>query len=279
MTDSELFARAFLKWAGGKAKSFDTISIHLPDKFRFYFEPFVGGGAMFFGLAAQKRFEHAVLGDMNQALIHAYTTIRDAPQDLIDMLGSFPITKEYFDGLRTLHPDTLDALECAAWIIFLNKTCFNGLFRVNKAGFFNVPWGKYANPKTCDVENINACNQVLKDLATIVRGDFEVTTEQAKTGDVVYFDPPYIPLSKTSNFTGYQADGFGQKEQERLAKYFRTLVQDRGVHAVLSNSDTEMTRDLYAGFEQHVVPVKRAINSKGTGRGAVNELIVVGKRS
>ncbi len=269
----------FVKWAGGKSQIFEQVSTHIPSTFRKYFEPFVGGGAMFYGLAAQNRFLGATLADTNSALVSAYITIRDNPDDLIGMLQALPITKEIFEGLRKQHPDTLTPLERAAWLIYLNKTCFNGLFRVNQSGFFNAPWGKYVNPKVCDVENLKAVSALLNHFKVDVQhGDFEATTANAGPDDVVYFDPPYIPLSKTSNFTSYQAGGFGMAEQERLATYFRNLV-DKGVHVVLSNSDTELTRALYEGFEMHVVQARRSVNSKGTGRGVVNELVLVGRRS
>ncbi len=277
MTSNTNVAGPFVKYAGGKTQLFEQIASYLPLTCKTYREPNIGGGAMFFGLAAQNRFEHAIISDTNSALIAAYTIIRDEPEGLINTLREMPLTKEFFDGLRKLHPDELTPMERAAWILFLNKTCFNGLYRVNKAGFFNVPWGKYKNPNVCNVEKLLACSAVLQK-TTILHADFEETTRDAVPGDVVYFDPPYIPLTKTSNFTGYQADGFGQKEQERLATHFAKLA-DRGVHVVLSNSDTEMSRQLYAGFEMHVVQAKRNVNNDGTKRGPVNELIVVGNRT
>jgi DNA adenine methylase len=275
-------AQPFIKWAGGKRQLLPALSEILPRRMKTYYEPFLGGGAVFFHLAAEGRFERAVLNDWNRELIDCYRVIRDFPDDLIrkllDHMSNEWNTASYFDTIRAQKPEGLDPAERAARMIYLNKTCFNGLYRVNKRnGQFNVPFGRYKNPTLFNEQNLRACSQVLNRLAALHTGDFVNAVETAGEGDVVYFDPPYVPLSVTSNFASYTSDGFSINDHHRLAALFRELFE-KGVAIVLSNSDTEIVRALYQGFEMHPVQAKRHINSKADGRGPVGELIIVGRR-
>lgn len=273
-------ARPFVKWAGGKRQILDRLMATLPKMIPkgTYFEPFVGGGALFFGLAAQQRFQHAVLNDANQELIGCYQAIRSFPEDLIGQLGRWSVDKETFTEVRAMLPADLSPVRRAARTMYLNKTGFNGLYRVNKAGQFNVPFGKWKHvPKVLDAPNIRACSVVLNRFASLHCQDFTEVVDQAGPGDAVYFDPPYVPVSATANFRSYTSDGFDLDDQHRLAASFRQL-SDRGVYVMASNSDTEIVRSLYEGFEMQELRAKRCINSKGGKRGPVGELLITGAR-
>lgn len=275
-------AHPFVKWAGGKSQLLDRLIAVLPSQVSTYYEPFTGGGAMFFALAAQKRFQRAVLNDCNRELINTYQVIRDAPADLIAALQK--LRSEYatdpkgiFLRERAKDPQELIPTSRAARFIFLNRTGFNGLYRVNKSGQFNVPFGRYDNPRILDEDNIRACSEVLGRSVEILSEDFSAIVSEAKAGDLVYFDPPYVPLSTTANFASYTSGGFTINDQYRLALCFKELVQ-RGVMVVASNSDTATVHELYEGFELLPVAARRNINSKGNLRGPVGELIIVGRR-
>ena len=270
-------ARPFLKWAGGKTQILDKLLAILPDKIGTYHEPFVGGGAVFFALAARDRFQRVVLNDFNQELMDCFRAIRDFPEDLIEQLALLPLSKEFFLKLRAKMPHDFGPTRRAGRMIYLNKTGFNGLFRVNKKGEFNVPWGKYKNPTILDADNIRACSVVLNRFVSLLSVDFATAVEGAMPGDVVYLDPPYVPLNATSNFSSYTTDGFTLDDQHRLAACFRELVE-KGVCVWASNSDTETTRELYKGFEIHQIQARRCINSKGDKRGFIHELLIVGRR-
>lgn len=279
-------AHPFIKWAGGKSQLVPTIREVLPPKIRTYHEPFLGGGALFFALAAEKRFERAVLNDWNRELVDTYRVVRDFPEELVDRLRKMEETygeapKTMYEAWRNPDPHLAELMSGpihrAGRFIFLNKAGFNGLYRVNKQGVFNVPWGKKLKVRTFDEANIHACAAALNEAVSIRQGDFVQAVEGAREGDVVYFDPPYVPVNATSDFTSYTSDKFGMNDQCRLAALFRQLA-DRGVAVMLSNSDTPAVRALYAGWEMIEVRMKRHINSKGTGRGAVGELIVVSRR-
>jgi DNA adenine methylase len=286
MATKSTAARPFLKWAGGKTQLLPAIAEILPRHIETYFEPFLGGGAVFFHMAAQERFKRAVLNDWNQDLIGCYRIIQEAPDEILrklrDHMANEWNTDAYFKSIRLQKPADLDPVARAARMIYLNKTCFNGLFRVNKSGQFNVPFGKYKNPALFNEQNLRACSEVLRTRgATLFTGDFAApefgeAIAKAGPGDAIYFDPPYVPLSATSNFANYTADGFGLDDQHRLAAFFKILV-DKGAFVVLSNSDTEVVRSLYAGYEMYPVQAKRAINAKADGRGAVGELLIVGR--
>jgi DNA adenine methylase len=275
-------ARPFIKWVGGKTQLLGQLTAILPDRIRTYYEPFVGGGALFFALANQKRFKRAVLNDWNSELIDLYKSIRDFPDELLGALQK--LKADYQQDAQTTYyrerqrdAKALTPLDRAARFMFLNKTGFNGLYRVNKSGGFNVPMGKYTNPKIVDEENLRACSQVLNRFLVLTSKDFSEVIKEAQPGDAVYFDPPYVPVTATSNFTSYTSDGFTLDDQYRLVAGFKQLVES-GVAVVASNSDTPLVRDLYAGFEIHCVQARRNINSKGDKRGAVGELVIVGRQ-
>jgi DNA adenine methylase len=270
-------AKPFVKWAGGKAQLADAIVLLLPPKIATYYEPFLGGGAVFFTLAQEKRFTRAVLNDTNEELIGVYRAIRDFPSDFIGQVHQIKYDKEVFYGLRALDPMKLSPVRRASRMVYLNKTGFNGLYRVNKDNKFNVPFGKHKGvPKVIDSENILACSEVLNRYAALYTKDFATAVEEAVPGDAVYFDPPYVPLTATANFASYTSDGFTSDDHYRLAACARELIK-KGVFVVLSNSDTPFVRDLYEGFELNEVMARRAINSKADRRGPVGELLIVGR--
>jgi len=272
-------ARPFLKWAGGKHQLLPQLLNIFPRQCGTYYEPFVGGGSVFFEVASRKRinFGRAVLNDANQELIDCYQAVRSFPRDLILQLKRWEVNKETFHRVRSMQPEDLSPARRAARMIYLNKVCFNGLYRVNKQGQFNSPFGRWPRPpRPLDAPNLLSCSAVLNRYAALYNQDFAQAVLDAQEDDLVYFDPPYVPLNPTSNFTSYTKDGFYQQDQERLALLFRQLVA-RGVKVILSNSDTPLVRELYHGFEMHEVLVRRSINSKGTQRGGVPELIVVGR--
>lgn len=265
-------AKPFLKWAGGKARLADKLSALLPDEIQTYYEPFLGGGALFFLLAHGQRFRHAVLNDSNPELVNSYRVVRDFTDELVEQLGKLHVDKEVFYQLREADPLSYSPVRRAARMIYLNKTAFNGLWRVNRQGRFNVPWGDYANPKVLDERNLRACAHVLNGSTALLDGDFVEAVQDARAGDVVYFDPPYVPLTPTSSFKSYTKDGFTVNDQQRLAICFRELAA-KGVVVLASNSDTPLVRELYAGFALHEVRMRRNINAQAGGRGPVNELI------
>jgi DNA adenine methylase len=258
----------FLKWAGGKTELLPEIESRLPKSFNTYWEPFIGGGALFFRLAPQS----AVISDGNEELINCYLAVRDHVDDLISRLKKHHVSKDYFLRLRKMQPWQLDPVDRAARLIYLNKTCFNGLYRVNQRGEFNVPFGEYKNPRIFDETLLRTDSQVLKSAEVLCR-DFRHLLYKAMPGDFIYFDPPYDPLSISSSFTSYSESPFDRREQKALAQVFRAL-DERGCHVMLSNSDTEMTRRLYKKFHIHAVLASRAINCRPEKRGKISELIV-----
>ncbi len=270
-------AKPFIKWAGGKRQLLPAILKRLPASMNTFYEPFVGGGAVFFALKAKDAFQNAKVNDLNRELAVSYQVLSD-PSNLaqvVELLKGYPHTREFYDDLRTKLPLDLTPIAICARFIYLNRVGFNGLYRVNKGkGQFNVPFGKYVNPKICDEANLTLVSEALsQDKVTVSNLDFEKAVEGAQRGDVVYFDPPYIPLSPTSNFTEYQAGGFGLQEHTRLAACVKTLA-DRGVGVLLSNSDTSTTRKLYEGFDVELVQARRSINADAKKRGPVSEILV-----
>lgn len=263
-----------MKWAGGKAQLLPEIVARVPASFGAYHEPFIGGGAVFFALAAGQRLGcGAFLSDVNPNLVDTWVAIRDKVRGVIAALGSHVNDEDYFYRVRALEPGTLSAAERAARVIFLNKTAFNGLYRENASGRFNVPFGFYANPTLCDAPNLRAVSKALRGVSIETR-DFRSVLDRAKAGDFVYFDPPYVPLSATASFTAYsRGGGFGPDEQTALRDVFATLAS-RGVHVLLSNSDVPFVRALYAGFRIAQVWARRPINSNPNARGAVAEVLV-----
>ena len=267
-----LEAKPFVKWAGGKRQLIEQLVQNLPEEFNNYYEPFLGGGALFFKLSLLGKIKHAYLNDVSAPLVLAYKTIKEKPTELIAELGNgkYKNDKETFLRIRAEQPT--DSVRATARFIYLNKTAFNGLYRVNSSGGFNVPFGKYNNPKILDEENILAVSTALqKDELTCV--DFEMAVVSAKKGDLVYFDPPYHPVSKTANFTSYTKDSFTELDQARLAILIRKLTE-KGCFVMLSNSYSPLILDLYKEFGVNVVNATRMINCKAEGRGKVKEVIV-----
>jgi len=272
LTPRKMTPMPFLKWAGGKGQLLDQMARFLPTSFNTYFEPFLGGGALFFQLLP----ERAVLSDLNAELIQVYKSVREDPNGLMAALDKYrlqPVTEDYFYRVRKQDPRELPHLDRAARAVFLNKTCFNGLYRVNSKGEFNVPFGHYRNPAFYIAENIQAASAALKG-AELWAIDFREACKRPRRGDFVYLDPPYQPLTATAAFTDYTREGFGEKDQRDLAEVFRELDK-RGCMVMLSNSATPMLRDLYRDFKSVTLKARRAINCKGNGRGAIDELLVM----
>lgn len=264
--------RPILKWVGGKTQLLEQMKPLMPTTFRRYFEPFVGGAAVFFDLRAERPDTPAFLSDVNAELVNCYTAVRDDVDGVIRALGKHVYDRDHYYEVRARKPADLAPAVRAARTIYLNKTGYNGLYRVNKSGQFNVPFGRFTNPLFCDEDNLRACARALRGVS-IEHGDFSDVTKHAKKGDFVYFDPPYVPLSPTSDFTAYIPGGFREAEQEKLAKVFAKLAK-KGVHVMLSNSDTPLVRKLYAGFDIHVVYASRSVNSNAAGRGKLREVVV-----
>lgn len=265
--------KPFLKWAGGKGQLLPELVKRLPKSYNRYFEPFVGAGALFFHLAP----EQACLSDINAELINCFLTVRDDVASLIRDLKRHKHDESYYYRMRALDRSPgkwakLSAVRRASRTIYLNRTCYNGLYRVNGKGEFNVPFGKYKNPTICDAENLQRCSALLRQ-AEIRVAPFFAVLKHARKGDFVYFDPPYAPLSATANFTSYHVDGFEAQDQEALRDVVRTLTK-RGVKVMLSNSNASSVLKLYSDFNLEFVQASRAINSKGTQRGKIREVIV-----
>lgn len=269
-------AKPFLKWVGGKRQLLSEITRHAPKSFGSYHEPFVGGGAVFFHLRPALPRRPAFLTDSNQRLIRAYRAIQNSVDKVIALLLNHQRhhAKPYFHEMRDrIDIDSAPDIEVAAWLIYLNRTAFNGLYRVNSSNVFNVPLGKYVNPKICDENNLRACAQALAG-AEIQHAGFESVLDRAREKDFVYFNPPYQPLTRTAKFTDYTREGFGDEDQQRLRDVALQL-KERGVFVVLSNSNAPFIKKLYRdGFSQHKVGARRAVNSDPTKRGLVQELIL-----
>jgi DNA adenine methylase len=261
--------RPFLKWAGGKGQLIAQYIPHFPKRFSTYHEPFLGGGAIFFHLQPQQ----ARLTDINPELVNVFCCVRDRVEELITLLQQHRDrhSPEYYSALRA-QPMNSD-LERAARLIYLNKTCFNGLYRENSKGQFNVPIGKYKNPTICDPESLRAASRALRS-TQIERKPFEAVLEIAQTpDDFVYFDPPYHPISSTSRFTAYSRDSFCEADQIRLRDAV-TVLANRGVQVMLSNSDCDFVRNLYKDFPIHSILAARSINSNGKRRGKITEVLI-----
>jgi len=261
--------RPFLKWVGGKTQLLSEIRDFMPETFGTYREPFIGGGALFFDVKPKK----AVLSDMNERLIRAYRGIKKDVQAVIDLLEEYPHKKKFFLELRAQDIDSRTDAEVAAWMIYLNKVGFNGLYRVNSRNGFNVPFGRYTDPVICDESNLRACAKALRGVTLKVQS-FEEVESQAKPGDFVYFDPPYVPLNDTSYFTSYTSAGFDWAAQARL-RDLALRLKTKGVFVLLSNSSAQAVYELYGkGFECLPVDARRYVNATGSGRGAVKELLI-----
>ena len=280
--DTALPLRPILKWAGGKARLVPSILALLPTQIETYHEPFVGGAAVFFALANARRFRRAVLSDLNGDLIDVYRGVRKDVESVIRLLLDYRRRHdaETYYATRQTDPRGLDLVERAARLIYLNKTGYNGLYRVNRAGQFNVPFGSYTNPLICDEVRLRGASRALRARGvSLEASDFAEVARRAKPGDAVYFDPPYVPASTTANFTSYHSQAFGRDAHERLSEALEELTR-LGIRTVLSNSDTRWTRQLYdkSRFGIQRVLVSRPINSKSSARGRVGELLVDNSR-
>jgi len=264
--------RPFLKWAGGKNRLIPQYQPYFPKSFNTYYEPFLGGGAVFFHLQPQD----AVLTDINPELINAYCCVRDKVEELIERLQEHQQqhSNEYYYSMRSLTPKT--EIERAARFIYLNRTCFNGLYRENSNGKFNVPIGRYKNPQICNPELLRSSSSALQNVNIDVKRFESVLYFANSSDDFVYFDPPYYPVSSTSNFTAYSRDFFSKNDQTKLREIFVELA-GRGVKVMLSNSDCDFIRDLYSQFKIHKISAARSINSNGKKRGNVSEILVASR--
>ncbi|SHJ93034.1 DNA adenine methylase [Paramaledivibacter caminithermalis] len=264
-----------LKWVGGKRQLLPEIRKYVPKKITTYCEPFVGGGAVLFDIQPEK----AIINDINSELINLYEVIRDDVDLLINDLKKHKNEQDYFYKVREMDRDSdvynnMTKIERASRIHYLNKTCYNGLFRVNQAGQFNSPFGRYKNPNIINEITLKAVSKYFNDAnITFKCGDFEKSIKGIRKGSFVYFDPPYDPVSDSSNFTGYAKGGFGRSEQVRLKKLCDKL-NNRGIKFLLSNSATDFIMDLYKDYNIEIIKAKRAINSNGKKRGEVDEVLV-----
>lgn len=276
MTKNLLLAPV-LKWVGGKRQLLDEILPLIPNKISTYVEPFVGGGAVIFSLQPKK----AIVNDSNEELINVYQVIKERPNELIELLHAYELrnNEDFFYQVRAIDRDkaeyiNLTNLERAARIIYLNKTCYNGLFRVNMAGEFNTPYGNYKKPNIVNQTVIKALSNYLNKYdVRLICGDYKTALRGLRTGSFVYLDPPYMPLSQTSSYTGYTAAGFGLKEQDELKEQC-DILNKKGIRFLLSNSSHPYIHDLYNGYDIKIVSARRAINSKGNKRGEIDEVLI-----
>lgn len=276
MQKSQSTLQPFTKWTGGKRQLLPIIKSLMPDNYNNYFEPFVGGGALFFELSPDK----AVINDFNNELINCYRQIKKYPQKLIELLIKHQEnnSKEYYLKLRSADRDNridkITNVERAARIMYMLRVDFNGLYRVNSKNQFNVPYGRYKNPKIVDSDLILSISQYLNsNNIKILTGDFEKAIQDVTVGDFVYFDPPYIPLSETSAFTSYTHEGFTYEDQVRLRDCFKKL-DEKGAFLMLSNSSSPLVEELYKDFNIHKVEVTRTNGAKTSSRGKISEIIV-----
>jgi DNA adenine methylase len=296
--------KPFLKWAGGKTQLLDRIIQYLPKQISHgeidtYVEPFIGGGALFFKIRNLDNVKNFIISDINPELILAYRTIQMNVQKVISFLSDlkkdyysispqeqpeyyYQIREKFNNQLSSINFDLYQQswIERTSWIIFLNRTCFNGLFRVNSKGKFNVPFGRYKNPEICDSENLNLVSDALQHVK-ILRGDFTCVRHYITNSTFVYFDPPYRPISNTASFTSYTADTFNDDSQLRLAKFYNELDNKKAL-LMLSNSDPQninlqdkFFENAYKGYSIEKVKAFRMINSKSDGRGEISELLIM----
>ena len=265
----------FVKWAGGKTQLISQFTKFFPTKIERYFDVFVGGGAVAFYIIQKYKPKEVFISDINEELINTYEIIRDNLVDLIKSLKEHKQkhSKEYYYKIRALNPKELNKVERASRFIYLNKSCFNGLYRVNSKGGFNVPIGSSKNPAILPEADLILISKLLKNV-TIKVMSFEKILSYAQKGDFCYFDPPYFPLKKGKSFTTYTSSNFLEKEHEQLAEIFRELDK-KGCKVMLSNSDTEFVKSLYKGYKTKIVKASRMINCNGNGRGKINEIVVL----
>jgi DNA adenine methylase len=266
--------KPFVKWAGGKGKLVSRLLKLAPADFNAYHEPFLGGAALFFGLrrAGLLKNRTIFLSDVNPELVGVYISIRDQVDTVIRNLKKHRYDREYYYSIREQNPKMLTTAQRAARMIFLNRCGFNGLYRVNSKGGFNVPFGRHKNPTICDSKNLRAVSRALQEV-NILCQSFENALSQSQEGDFVYFDPPYVPVSPTAKFVSYAKTGFDLGDQSRLVEVFSQLAH-QGRYAMLSNSDVPWVVTHYKGFLQTQVQVNRSINANKDRRGSVGELII-----
>lgn len=261
-----------VKWVGGKRQLMFELLKNMPKEYNRYFEPFIGGGALFFELQP----DNAYISDMNEELINLYQVVRDNVNELIADLQKHDISKEYFMEIRNIDRieeyENWSVVQKASRFIYLNRTCFNGMYRVNSKGEFNVPFGHYKNPRILDENNLINCSNLLQK-TEIKHADFSEILKKVKKGDFVYFDPPYVPLSETSSFTSYTKDGFDMDMQFKLRDVCDEL-DSMGVNFLLSNSDTKLVNELYENYNIKKVFASRQINANADGRGKITEVLV-----
>ena len=267
--------KPFVKWVGGKSSSVNRLLELMPEHIDTYVEPFVGSGALFFAV----NFKKAIINDVNEELINTYKVIKDNVGALEFFLSSLIYDKQLYDTIRAWdrdpHYKNRPKEDRAGRFIYLMKTCFNGLYRVNKKGFFNTPFGKYTSPLICDTKTLNACSKYLNEHeVTILNGDYQKILSYLNQDCFVYLDPPYYPISKTANFTQFQKENFKEDSQYQLFEFCKELHK-RGIKFMLSNSDVPEIRNLYQDFDIHVIEVSRKVNSNTAKRNAVNELAII----
>lgn len=269
-----------MKWVGGKRELLPELRKHIPLSFdkekNTYYEPFVGGGALLFDILPY----HGVINDSNEELINLYKVVKNDVDSLIKEVSSYPYDKDFYYSIRELDrgedfPDSLSDIKRAARTIYLNKTCFNGLYRVNKKGQFNTPFGKYSNPTICKENDLKDVSSYFNDNdISIMSGDFAQCVKDAQEGDFVYLDPPYVPLNKTSSFTSYTKEGFKDCDQRRIKDIIDSL-DDRGVYVLMSNSSSDDVFDLYSpDYNVETVKVARKVNSKAHKRNKIDEFLI-----
>lgn len=274
--------KPFVKWAGGKTQLLSIIHSHIPENIHNYYEPFVGGGAVLFNILKIRNIQYSYINDLNSELINLYEVIQNNVEELIEDLQTHENNKEYYVNIRKIDRDiaayfNLSAVEKASRFLYLNKTCFNGLYRVNKKGHFNTPFGDYTHPCICDKNNLLECNQYLKDVSIYRKSYIDFVFEEYSTEDsnydFFYFDPPYLPLTKTSNFTSYTSDGFRLEDHVKL-KEVCDYLNGLGVKFLLSNSSADEIRELFKDYTIIEVEARRNINSAGNKRGNVTEFLI-----
>lgn len=272
----------FVKWAGGKRQLISQMKNFFPNNFNNYIEPFVGGGAVFFYLYKNNRIKNrAILIDINKDLINCYEVIKNQVESLIEELKiheKYKHNKKYYYKIRAWDRDsrkynTLSDIKKAARILYMNRVCFNGLYRVNSKGQFNVPFGRYKNPNICDEENLRAVSKALKNVE-LVHGSFKECLKYSEENDFIYFDPPYHPISESSSFTSYTKEDFQKQSQIELKKLFQKLNK-KNCHLILSNSYTDFIKNLYKDYSLKILKAKRAINSNGDSRGKIKEILII----
>lgn len=269
--------RPLLKWAGGKRQLLHELVSRIPVRYGTYWEPFLGGAALFFSLSENRERPNFVLSDINPILCGFYETVRDRPTELIDFIGSIEFGNTscgYYEARARFNRLNVNAhaIEKSGLLLYLNRHCFNGLYRVNSKGEFNVPFGSYITPRMPSGETIIEASRCLEGTA-IMCGDFQDVLSGASGGDFVYLDPPYEPISSSSSFTAYSMNGFDRGQQTRLSSFLNELDR-KGVKFMLSNSGSTSLEELYSSFNIVPVEARRNINSKGSGRGSVREILV-----